>query len=311
MSIVPPTGILRKCYEEAAIDIEYKSSRFWQAWLQRAFNDPDIYNLSCEISPDGSLRRVDMVVERYDAHHHTLSAVLWVEAKRPTGSVRQVEGQALDAAMRCIKRDGLEFVYVMTTVGLSFRAWKVYDEVPALQPEHGTPVEADRMQYINADSDEARVLSHFVTQVKSYPPLRRAPVLPSQSLSQEEYEVYAGVQEGYIGGQGGYPSGQQGYAGEADGQGSASGMVYQNDQAEASTSWEYGQASTGNSEEYVKVQVERVAHLTRPNEYFYKDVKGQKRTTTKNDWKGISYNGRPAWTTRRKGVNYYTRDTIG
>ncbi|KAM5367181.1 hypothetical protein ACJZ2D_010171 [Fusarium nematophilum] len=186
MSIVPARGILRKLYKEAAQDVKYKSASFWHAWLQRAFNDKDVYHITPGFSPDGSLKTVDEVVQRYDDDHDTLSAMLWVEFKRPSGSVRQVEEQALDAAMRCITQDNLGYVYVMTTVRVSFRAWRVDAQDTAghrvLKPFHGGLADATRSQYINADSNDAQVLERFVETVKKCPPMRIAVVVPCQPL---------------------------------------------------------------------------------------------------------------------------------
>jgi hypothetical protein len=110
MSIVPPNGLLRKHFEEAVQDIEYKSSAFWQAYLQRAFHELDTCSVTAEFYPDGSRKRVDTVVKRYDDGHHTFPVMLWVECELPSGSIREVETQALDAALRYIAADNLQFV---------------------------------------------------------------------------------------------------------------------------------------------------------------------------------------------------------
>jgi hypothetical protein len=144
MSIVPREGLLRKYFEEAVQDIEYKSSAFWQVYLQRAFHGLDTYSVTAELSPDGSRRRVDMAVKRYDDAHHTFTVVLWVECKRPSGSIREIETQALDAALRCIATDNLLFIYAVITVGVSFRIWYVERGSKSLQPFHGTAEVADR-----------------------------------------------------------------------------------------------------------------------------------------------------------------------
>lgn len=91
--------------------------------LKHEFDDAKTYSVTSEVSPDGSRRRVDVAVKRYDKHHHTMSALLWVECKRPGGSLREVEKQAVDAAKRCVHADNLSFIYTMNTVGVSFRMW--------------------------------------------------------------------------------------------------------------------------------------------------------------------------------------------
>jgi hypothetical protein len=124
MSVVPATGVLRKLLEDASQDIEYKASAFWQIFLQRAFHDDD-FIVVCEYSPDESRRRVDIVVKRYDADHHNLTAMIFVEVKRKGGSIKTCEEQALDAALRAIDGYNLQAVYAMTARGLSFRCWIV------------------------------------------------------------------------------------------------------------------------------------------------------------------------------------------
>ncbi|KAF4474638.1 hypothetical protein FAGAP_12792 [Fusarium agapanthi] len=144
MSVVPSIGPLRRLYQDASLDIEHRSSRFWQVWLQRTFHE-DAYWVLCEMPPDQSLRRVDAVVER---------------------------------------TNDLESVYVMTTVGVSFRVWSVYgSDLSSLVPFQGGQADATQSQYVNADSYEAEVLSRFVETVKAYPPLRRAPVIPTPSTA--------------------------------------------------------------------------------------------------------------------------------
>ncbi|KAF9770072.1 hypothetical protein IL306_012423 [Fusarium sp. DS 682] len=181
------SALLRRHYEEAVDDIEYKSSAFWIAVLRRVFYEPDVYSVTPESSPDGSLRRVDMVVvKRYDQDNHALSALVCVECKRPSGNVQEVEAQALDAARRCIQRDGLLWIWVMTTVGVSFRMWLVDADRLQLEPMPGAAVEAevqaDEQQYIDAGSPVASIFPDLIQCIKNGYPLCQAPVLPSQSL---------------------------------------------------------------------------------------------------------------------------------
>jgi len=60
------TGILRCLYDDAAAAIEYKSSEFWQHYLKQEFSDVRTYTVTCEVPPNASRRRVDIVVKRYD-----------------------------------------------------------------------------------------------------------------------------------------------------------------------------------------------------------------------------------------------------
>ena len=298
MSAIPSEGILRKHYEEAVEDVEYKSSAFWQAWMQRAFFETDIYSVTSESSPDGSLRRVDLVVKRYDSFHHTLSALLWVEMKRPTGNIGQVERQALDAALRCLKKDGLIWIYVMTTIGVSFRAWFVERDRPELQPLNGNAAIADWGQYIDIDTDNAIVLNNVVNLVKSQTPLRQAPVIPSQPLEHYAEEKGKMRQEDIQL----LPS-MVGRVSEQSMQ-----ETYKNDQVEPTPNQQSAQAGTQiGSRDYTEVRVDKVPHLTRHDEYIFKDGKGHKKSTARGDWERTTYEGETIWTFQGKKTIYFTR----
>ncbi|KAH7231705.1 uncharacterized protein BKA55DRAFT_524309 [Fusarium redolens] len=286
------SGLLRKHYEEAVDDIEYKSSAFWMAVLQRAFYEPDIYSVTPESSPDGSLRRVDMVVKRYDQDNHTLSALLWVECKRPSGSVQEVEDQALDAARRCIQRDGLMWIWAMTTVGVSFRMWFVDARGGQLVPMHGTAAQADRRQYIDANSPAASVFPDAIQSIKNGYPLRQAPVLPSQSLDLlTSNDAEWGASESYM-----------------------SGMPTQNqDQyygVEAGPSSYSGNDIGGQP---VEVRVERITHgfSRAPDEYVFRDINNKRRSTRKENWETGEYQGERVWFYHGRKTTYFSRRKIG
>ncbi|CRK04716.1 hypothetical protein BN1723_017137, partial [Verticillium longisporum] len=274
MSIVT-SGILCYLYDESQTDIEYKSSEFWQHYLKQEFADTRTYAVTCEVSPDGSRRRVDMVVKRYDMNHHTMSALLWVECKRPGGSVREVEEQALDAAKRCVDMDDLLFIYTMTTVGVSFRVWFYEKTANELRAFHGQSSFADRSQYIDADSEDAWVLPLCLEMVKTEAPLRDAPTLPSQSL------------------------------GDLQGVGTSQqpGAQSQDDPSEQPTSSSRPHQQSvphmeGPSTDHappVRVRVRLEPHTFHPNKYFFKDIRGKTRETTRKDWSHIKLDGKKEW----------------
>lgn len=301
MSIVRK-GLLRKHYEEAVEDIEYKSSAFWQAVLHRAFYEPDIYSVTAESSPDGSLRRVDMVVKRYDANNHTLSALLWVECKRQSGNVQEVEEQALDAARRCIQKDNLMWIWAMTTVGVSFRMWFVDASVLELEPIHGSAAYADRRQYIDADSPAASVFPDAIQRIKKGFPLRAAPVVPSQSL-----DLLAMDDTG------------QGVSGHGVAVATLPGQdesYYDYDMTEAGPSGDGGDGGDGSGGDEsggrcVEVRVEKTPHTFSHDEYVFRDAKGKKRSTRKEDWEAGKYQGEKAWFFRGKKMTYFSRKKIG
>ena len=297
MSIVPRQGLLRKHFEEAELNIEYKLSAFWQAYFQRAFPETDTYSVTAESSPDGSRRRVDMVVKKYDRDHHTFAALLWIECKRPTGSVQEVETQALDAALRCIAADSLLWIYAITTIGVSFRTWLVDRDTTALQPLHGTAVLADRRQYVGADTDGAYELTKTINLVKAQTPLRHAPVVPSQSV--EDYPMNSeqqGSSSSYWGAQAG-PSSS--YA-QPELSSSYAGV-----QPEPSSS--YAGAQPGSSSSNVEVNVTKISHTFRPDEYIFTDSRNHRKSTIKDDWQQIQYNGEWVWAFYGRRTTYISR----
>lgn len=84
-------------------------------------------------------------MSRRALRHHMTTAMLWVECKQPSGSIPEVEAQALDVAKACIKADDISFMYAMTTVGLSFRVWFYQKGGSALIPCHGEPTNGARL----------------------------------------------------------------------------------------------------------------------------------------------------------------------
>ncbi|KAF5655788.1 hypothetical protein FCIRC_13845 [Fusarium circinatum] len=291
MSIVR-INFLRKFYKEAIDNIKYKSSAFWQNILQEAFHKRGIYSVTAESSPDESLRRVDVVVKRYDENNHTLSALLWIECKRPSGSVQEVEDQALDAARRCIRKDNLMWIWAMTTIGVSFRMWFVDAGGYQLEPMHGTAVRADKRQYIDADSPASSVFPDAIQRIKDGFPLRQAPVVPSQSLDMlASNDARWGASDSYTADTSTQDQAQDDY-----------GMA------------EAGHSSHGGNEgesHYIEVRVEKRPHTFSPDEYVFRDVNGKRRTTKKEDWEAITHMGDKVWVYRGRKTTYLSRTRIG
>ncbi|KAI5455732.1 hypothetical protein BGZ63DRAFT_324521, partial [Mariannaea sp. PMI_226] len=171
---------LRKLYNEArSNDYEYKTSQFWQVYFQEQFTDSEFY-VVCEHPPDETMRRVDIVIRRYDEQEDTLATFCYFELKGRSSEIKIAEMQAIDAAMRAIATDNLNGVYVGTMFQTKFRTWYVEAGINSLQPLHGDSTIADKSQYIDADSEEAKEMTQLVDMVKGSPPFRQAPVIPSQ-----------------------------------------------------------------------------------------------------------------------------------
>lgn len=99
------TPLLKVAYNEArANDIEHTASSFWQTVLQGVFPQPENYSVTCEVAPDDSRRRVDIVVKHLSDVFQYYITVLFCEVKRKgAGELKAVENQGLDAAKRYIK----------------------------------------------------------------------------------------------------------------------------------------------------------------------------------------------------------------
>lgn len=165
MSIVPQYGLLRKHFEEAVQDIEYKLSAFWQVYLQRAFREVETYSVTTESWPDGSKSQVDTIVQKYDADHSLYTVMLWGEIG-PTASIGEVETQALDAALYYMMSNNLAWIYVITTFGVSFRTWIVESGADILRPLYVVMGRGDGQQYINADTEDAHELTKTISRLK-------------------------------------------------------------------------------------------------------------------------------------------------
>ena len=327
MSVVPEYGFLRKLFKEAVDNIEYKSSAFWQVYLREAFSDDPNYMVLCEQSPDGSSRRrVDIVVNKYDPNHDTVTALLYVECKRPDGSLKRVEDQVLDAAKMAIRMYGLRATYAMTTVGVHFRTWIIRGDELVLDPLHGTNTRGDRSQYVSADSKEGAFLTETVRLIKTDPPLRDNPIVPSQDLrdmpmagsdtaaameqpsgygdpahdtsaedrrppqSQHDYTWYQ------------YGDNEAGPSQAAEAEGGEGGMA---DGGEGDM-----EEQSGIRSEWV-TKLTKVPHMTRANEFVFTSEKGHKHTTTKDDWQKAKINGQTVWVYRGKKTTYLSKEKIG
>ncbi|KAL3587703.1 hypothetical protein FPOAC2_13601 [Fusarium poae] len=122
--------------DNASHNIEATASAFWQAYLNRNFPRP--WQLLCEQGPDDTRRRVDMKVIFYNDENRTLSPILLIEVKRKKGSRTEVEEQGLDAADKAIDNYNLTGMYVITAIGLTYRAWYVNRQDRELEPLHGS-----------------------------------------------------------------------------------------------------------------------------------------------------------------------------
>ncbi|KAI1207651.1 uncharacterized protein F4807DRAFT_434040 [Annulohypoxylon truncatum] len=173
---VIPQGpcLLRKLYEDAKeTKYEYASTALWIKILSSAFYESAIFSLSCEFPPDNSLRRVDIVLNRYNESGNYQTGVLYCEAKKVDGSEADVTKQIRDAARRSSEHHGLAGVYTLAVIGTKFDM-QYYDKAPdSFYPlTHG---------YADIDSEACREFLNTVHLIKGDTPLRQAPTVPSNA----------------------------------------------------------------------------------------------------------------------------------
>ncbi len=106
-----------------------------------------------------------------------------------------------------IRKHQLRAVYVLTTIGTSFRVWYQSPDEDSLSKLHG-PRPGTLHGYIDANSDPTGELQKWVQMAKEDPPLVEAPVVPSQALPQAGFDYGA---EDYQQGGGYYQGGGEGY----------------------------------------------------------------------------------------------------
>lgn len=165
MSLLTDASI-RKYYDDASRNIENSSSAFWFGILRRSFGHS--FEINPCYSPDGSDESVDAAVEKLEGTQEHRIVLLWVECKRQTDTLQDIEEKALEAAVRCLDSQNLASIYAITTMGVRFRMWQVFNHsarLTRLIPWHGTDTKYDESQYVDADSPEAVVFTQAVSEI--------------------------------------------------------------------------------------------------------------------------------------------------
>ncbi|KAI1265981.1 hypothetical protein F5Y18DRAFT_34188 [Xylariaceae sp. FL1019] len=128
MSIVT-TPTMRKLWNDAQIHPEWATTRLWEyIFNHNVFTEEDwvVASQQPPTHKPGDLRRVDIVVEKIDNDARTVGTLLFVEAKRASASlsdIDQVEYQAFTAACAYSITNEVENIWAMTCVGSKARIW--------------------------------------------------------------------------------------------------------------------------------------------------------------------------------------------
>ncbi|KAI1207662.1 uncharacterized protein F4807DRAFT_434087 [Annulohypoxylon truncatum] len=294
---------------------EYRSSQLAQAAEQATFSMREGYFVSCEQPPDDTRRRMDIKIERMDPDQHTMITTRVGEVKRGKGSVRVVEDQALDAAKKTIRHEGLLGTYAVTIVGVYFRGWLVDRLRKKLEPLCGPDDTADKSNYspiIVWDWVLGRFRWHDVwvseaDLIKSeFPRLQAPPTLPSQALDQNAMSIQYPQSSTVPSPGGGYTYGLPDEMDMGDyeaGTSMAEGYANPGQQQDAmdiqddtmvQTEAEFPEQSTGppanrsgnrwNGKAMKEVKVKRITHLLQGDEFEFENRKGTTTRVPLRDW---------------------------
>ncbi|KAL2018112.1 hypothetical protein VTK56DRAFT_1242 [Thermocarpiscus australiensis] len=290
-------------------DIEFTASAVWQALLQKSFPLQDGYTTLCEQCPDDDDRsRIDQIV--FQLGHNTLLVKLCMgeSKRRGTGSAHIVgaETQAFNGAGRAINRDGLAFMYAVTTWGTHFRLWRLDSDQPALQPmDGGSNTRGDRGSYLDVGKPENRALfDRFVRWVKGLDDHsqehpqdaswhEQTPGLPSERGAQYPQPQFYGTE---------VHQGPSYWSGDVPAAPAEQFEGYGYEEGEPST-----RTSGGNPRVEVKVTV--VKHTLRPDNWLFK-IRNETRRTDKSQWKKEKHNGEDVWVYHGKKTPYFTRQSL-
>lgn len=70
-------------------------------------------------------------------------------------------------------------------------------------------------------------------------------------------------------------------------------------------------AGTLSVQTWSKVDIRRLGHIKRRDEYVFTTDNGNDKSTDRDDWKEALYKGKKAWYYRYKGVHFYTCEKPG
>ncbi|KAI1152483.1 hypothetical protein F4825DRAFT_475944 [Nemania diffusa] len=346
--IVPYGGILRKLYENAQRrDIEYTSSAFWQAFLQSHFYPASNYAVVCEYAPgDHSRSRIDITVLRYRDTEHEVIRLILVEAKRPGGSPKDVETQALRGCRTVMENENLMGLYAITTIGTTYRTWSASQWRKGLSPLHGEAPLGTKDGYIDADTAEAQSLLADIEYIKTEPtPLRVAPTVPSQAnllppgvllpsmpgyatTSQQpamptftytqtaDYEQPATDYEEMEPNSPGEGMDLDEAAGPSTSGKQAAYPVSDQTMGEQPSSQMEGQGSIGEGQgsvggsnfNWTKVTLQRKTHFSREAEFIFTNGKGHRVSTSRDQWRKTRYEGERVYVYDGKHHVYYSTE---
>lgn len=327
-----PHGLIRSPIEEAlyhrahianvysglADPKEYETSALMEVILySNVFTSHDNFIVNSQQPPaTESDKKCDIVVRYLEQGTQKIRVLCFAECKRTRTSqpfsLKALETQAKDYSTLYLDSEAeMAYVYVSTMAGAHVRLWTINRGEAELVPFWGSSSPGNWNEYKDVGDDTAgQEIEYWFGQMKQFPPT------PHASQSAHTYGTSSTINMSSQASAPGYQASSSGYqAFSSDYQAPASdyqtgspsqsresimtGVDMGEQLGEQSDEDEdnqiEGSVKAQEAAEYYVVKVNRITHTFRSDEFVFKDKRGKLRSTTQNDWKKITYNGRSAW----------------
>ncbi|KAF4625120.1 hypothetical protein G7Y89_g13047 [Cudoniella acicularis] len=286
---------------------EHETVALMEVVLYKNIFTEDYFAVTSE-QPAGpeSQRHCEIVIKYLENGSESIRTLCFGECKRTKTSqafsLKALEEQAADYSRLDIGNDvdGL-------LVEECFNEMKLWPPTP-----HAGQTSSNYTSYRSANAS-----SHSASYNNNNNNNNAAEALGGYSLS---YETQTGQQGGYavpsiyegFNPTGASSSSNKGQYSDASGPSSAWNQYASQVPANDSGSMSGRQEHTGGSREgaHEVVRVTKVPHMTRPDEFLFKDGRGHTRTTSKSDWTKTMYGGKVAWLYQGRKTTYVTHDKI-
>ncbi|KAM3429628.1 hypothetical protein MY4824_008150 [Beauveria thailandica] len=167
----------------AARGYEPYSIRFWNPLFNQDFLFADKWIVAPEqlvqLDSRRGRGRVDTVVEHFHPVRKTHAIMMIHEAKREKENAKDLEHQVKEYGEAILTGRMLGQLYVITTIGTTFRTWHMNHSNKSLDPLFGGQGGTSK-EYIDASTQEGGIrYQEFVMAVKAAAHSPQAPTLPS------------------------------------------------------------------------------------------------------------------------------------
>ena len=301
---------------DAVASPEAYVTKFWEYLFNKLIFTEEEWAVASQQPPPGlpnpsrgDQKRIDITVEYFNPQTtERLVYYMIVEAKRSdagAGDIKDAENKGVAYANANLATTGRSSMWVMTVLGTSFRLWIYHhasDHLEAYYPNPPDSRQANKKQYLEYfgsdldnvlryikqyDSPDQALAAAQVPAAEPYstPGMSMAP--PPAPTHGDEVDMLEPFSE---------PFPETSSQGDED---EMPGSLAPNDFPEAASKGK-GQAK------WVKVKITEKKHMTRPDEWLFKDDKGRIRSTNKKEWIKDTNQGKACWTYEGHRTSYYT-----